>query len=321
MAQYSRKLKKGQGIRWWYKFDYKKKTYSSKCKYLSKNEAKKAEKEHIEELEQKTQKPSQKPVLSLLQAINERLDYVEVKKTPDYFKTNKLYYSILLKHFGNIKINEIKKKDIRELLLKQSIEGKKRGRKNYTVNAMLNVFKALFSYSIDNHEFEFRNPCLGIEPFPVEKKIKYIPSDEDIEAVKSLCDEGQRMLIDFVMETGARINEPLKIVGKDILEKHVVLYTKKSKNSNLVPRKVPKPECIAQVHIQSDERLFVRWIDAPKFLEKKVKKLKQEKWGWHNLRHRRASLWNKEGKSLLEIMLLLGHSNLSTTQNYFQLLP
>ncbi|MCE5249412.1 site-specific integrase [bacterium] len=63
-----------------------------------------------------------------------------------------------------------------------------------------------------------------------------------------------------------------------------------------------------------------RWTAHPRFLEKYVRKLKQKNWGWHNLRHRFASKLSKEGRPLYEIMALLGHSNLSTTQRYLQLL-
>ncbi len=41
------------------------------------------------------------------------------------------------------------------------------------------------------------------------------------------------------METGARINEALALAPKDIYDGYVVLHTRKSKNSNLMPLKVP----------------------------------------------------------------------------------
>lgn len=318
MPQYQRKIK--HGIRWWYKFSYGGLTYHSKAIYLSKNEAKRAENEKYKKVEQQAQNPSQKPDLSLLQVINERLDYIEVKRTKNYYKANKAYYTRLLDHIGDIPISQIKKKDINDFLIEMSKEAKRAGNDNYAVNYMHNLYLALFNHAIEQHELEMRNPCSGIQFFAVKKKIKYIPSDKDIVDVRKLCDPEQLRLFDFVAETAARISEPLKITGKDILEEHVILYTKKSRNSNIVPRKVPKPDCIKDISIGENERLFGRWEDAPNFLERKIKTLKQRRWNWHNLRHRRASLWNKEGKSLFEIMSLLGHSNLSTTQKYLQLL-
>lgn len=86
--------------------------------------------------------------------------------------------------------------------------------------------------------------------------------------------------------------------------------------------KLPKPDCIQTIHIDTDERLFARCSDTPRFLEDKVKELGQRNWSWHNLRHRKASIWhNKEKRPLYEVMVLLGHSNLKTTQGYLQLIP
>ena len=119
---------------------------------------------------------------------------------------------------------------------------------------MINVYKALFNYIIDKHDLNIKNPCNRIDKYPVKKKFKYIPNDEDIEAVKAVCDEGQVMLIDFVRDTGCRISEALRVTGNDILDVVVVLYTKKSRNSDLVPRKILKPECIKDITLQSDQR-------------------------------------------------------------------
>jgi integrase len=62
------------------------------------------------------------------------------------------------------------------------------------------------------------------------------------------------------------------------------------------------------------------WTDHPGFLEKVIKDLKQPRWNWHCLRHRRASIWANDKMPLIEIMQRLGHSNLGTTQRYLQLL-
>ena len=318
MAVYSRRKK--AGLKYWYKFDYKGKTHYSRAIFDTRAEARKAESEKYNEVSNQG-KTSPEVNLGLLHAIEERLDYVQIKKSKSYYEDNKRYYSKLYSHFGDIPIIAITKKQMQDFLLNESKEAHTKGIDNYSINAMLNVYKALFNYAIDNYELIMRNPCKSIEPFPVKQKLKYIPTDEDIKAVQAICDEKQKLLIDFVKETGARINEPLKITGNDITPEYVILYTKKSKFSNLVPRKLPLPVCIKKISIDRDERLFPYWKEKPKFLERKVKELNQSTWNWHNLRHRRASLWNKEGKSLFEIMTFLGHSNLSTTQKYLQLLP
>jgi integrase len=315
MAQYKRKLKHGD--RYWYKFDYHGKTYFSKAVYLSKNEARKAESILYSTLDQNSRNISQKSDFSLIQAINERLDFIQIKKSKRYYIDSKRYFKVFLANFGDISIKSITKAHIYDMLLETSIRLQKEGKDNYTVNAMLRAYKSLFNFIIHKHEINVKNPCLDIEDFSVNKELKYIPSINEIKAVLEICDFEQKELIEFVMNTGCRISEALRITGNDIKSDGIVLYTKKSKNSNLIPRKIPY---LVNKMIKKDERLFSRWTDCPKYLEKKIKKLGVKQWGWHNLRHRKASQWSKEGKPLFEIMSLLGHSSLKTTQIYLQLI-
>jgi len=153
---------------------------------------------------------------------------------------------------------------------------------------------------------------------PIDIKLKYIPTDREVTLVRESLDNGERVLFDFVEQTGYRINEALKLKSEDINEDLVTLWTHKAKNSNLTPRSIPAPDFFAGK--KGKGRVFDRWDNQPRFLEKHIGKLEIRKWSWHNLRHRRASIWASEGRTLLEIMQLLGHTNLSTTQKYLQIL-
>lgn len=319
MGQYSAKLAKG--VRWYYKFDYKRTTYKSEIKYLTKSDARKAESELYASLVKQETNPPVKPKFALSEVMNDRLSIIQAKKGTKYYKTNKLYFKKLLKYKGDVPVNRVSREDIENFLSNESIALKQKNKDNYSVNAMLRSYKALFYYAIDVKDVEMKNPCKRIAPFPIKKKIKYIPPDGDIDAVMNICTREQKFLLSFILETGARINEPLKMLGKDVLPDKIILYTKKSKNSDLVPRKLPLPECLKGKTFKADKRVFPWWSEDPKFLAKKIKKLGQEPWGFHSLRHRRASLWNKEKKTIFDIMVLLGHSSLRTTQLYLQMLP
>lgn len=78
------------------------------------------------------------------------------------------------------------------------------------------------------------------------------------------------------------------------------------------------PDCINGIDRCGD--FFPEWKAYPRFLKEKVKELDLNSWNWHNLRHRRASIWAHSGMAIFEIMIRLGHNNLSTTQKYLQLL-
>ncbi|MGA7721847.1 MAG: site-specific integrase [Ignavibacteriaceae bacterium] len=324
MPQYYRKLKKT--VKWYYKFSFDGKTYFSKCIYLTKGEAKRAETDKYKELDEKRRFPNLKENMKLSALINSRLEEVKTKKGESYLRDNKRYLNKLLDYLGDVWVDDITRADINDLINLSAQRLKGKGKKNYTPNAMIRIYKALFNFGIDNFNLNANNPCKGIKFLSIDKKLKYIPSDREIKALKSKCDVGQILLIDFLMETGARINEALRLSGKDILDNSIVLYTRKSKNSNLTPRKIPTPRCLKGMKFNKDEKVFGRWTKLPKFLSHKLMEMKKYNptvrlWGFHSLRHRYASNLSKEGHPLFEIMSLLGHSNLSTTQLYLQLLP
>ena len=135
------------------------------------------------------------------------------------------YFSMLFKEVGDVSVSSIKKQEINKLILSLSEDLKKRGRGNHAANAMLRSLKALFNYGINIYDLDIKNPCNGIGMYSIDNRIKYIPSDDDIETVKSLCDTEQLRLVQFVIDTGARINEPLCMTFADVHDDYVVLYT------------------------------------------------------------------------------------------------
>lgn len=315
MGQYRRKVKKG--IRWRVVGSYLGKSYYTKAIYLTAKEAKEAEKEIIRQMDEEVRRP--KKEVMFLDFLNVRLDYIKANKSQYYYKEHKRYLKMLLDKVGNKPVDEIKKFEVAEIVNSYSEDLRKRKKTQHKANAMLRIFKATFFYGINLYDLDIKNPCIGLKMNSVDKKLKYIPSDADIEAVIALCNERQKLLIRFVRDTGCRIQEALNLTTEATHSDFIVLYTHKSRNSDLTPRKVPIPDCINGFKWKG--RLFAEWTSHPRFLEDKVKELKQQRWNWHNLRHRYASRLSKEGRPLFEIMCLLGHSNLSTTQGYLQLLP
>lgn len=316
MPQYYRKLSKG--IRWYWKFDYNGKTYHSPCIFISKKEASQSEREKHNQLDEERRYGKQDKPLFLGHMIDDRIHYLKVKYSHGHSEDSKYYLTLFFNYIGNKEIRDISKKEIEDFLLDYSNQLKKKGIDNYQVNAALKCIKSLFNYVIDSYDLIIRNPSKNIKPYSVIRSLKYIPPESEIEKVRGFLNFRQQLLFDFVMETGCRINEALALTFEDITDTYLILYTRKSKNSDRVPRKAEIPNCLKG--ITGIGRVFPEWNDTPKFLDKTLRANKMRVWGWHSLRHRYASILSKSGEPIFSIMSKLGHSNLSTTQKYIQLL-
>ena len=314
MGVYKRKLAKG--LRYFFSGQYRDQKYFSRAIYLTRAECLIDERKKLAEMERNLNNPQNDMMLMAIMSM--RLDEMKANQSNRYYAQTQSYYKMLLKHVGDVPVADVKKAQINLILLEYSKHLKEKGRTNHCANAMLRAYKALFNYAIRIYDIEMRNPCVGIKLFPVDIKLKHIPTEKEISLVRNNLGKEEKFLFDFVKQTCCRINEALRLKYEDIQDGLVTLWTRKAKNSNLTPRRIPIPQCL--IGEKGKGRIFIRWDKIPGFIENRVDDIGGKRWNWHNLRHRRASLWAKEGKTLLEIMQLLGHSNLSTTQKYLQIL-
>lgn len=313
MGAYARKLKT-RGTRWFYSGMYLGVKYHSKAIYLTKKETLKAEREKRDEIDNNVRHPEKMKFMTL---IEHRLDDIQTTKSKFYYNENRRYFKKALEAWGNIDVQDITKQMVNKLLMDESKRLKTNGRSNHKVNAMIRSLKALFNYGNKVFDLDIKNPCIFVM-YPVDINLKYIPSEDDILAVKAKGTAMQNFLMDFIDQTGCRIMEAIRFTYEDIDDELITLWTRKAKFSNLTPRRIPKPDCI-NGHTGTG-KVFTDWESYPRFLEERIAALKQRKWNWHNLRHRRASIWAKEGLTTFEIMVRLGHNNLQTTMKYLQLL-
>ncbi|MFA7382867.1 MAG: tyrosine-type recombinase/integrase [Desulfurivibrionaceae bacterium] len=306
MGAYKRKLSKGD--RWFFSGQHINKKYFSKAIFLTKKEAVTAEREELARIDEQTRRPRGKIDLHTL--MTARLDYIKGHKSNDYYKANQRYLKKLLGAVGNISAEEVRKEDIHRLVMEESARLKASNKTQHHANGMLRALKALFNWGNKIYDLDIRNPC-NLDFMKIDKKIKHLPKEKEIDQVRESLTPTQRLLFDFVDETGCRIMEAIRFTSEDVRGDNIVLYTRKAKNSDLTPRVIPRPKCIES--LIWDGKLFKEWKMYPRFLEGKA-----NGWNWHNLRHRRASIWANEGRSIFEMMHLLGHSNMSTTMIYLQ---
>ena len=317
MSVQQRFLKRIGQVRFRYLGSFRGLKYCSPAKYKTREEAEEAERIY------KLHQSGEHQLLSDFVAL--RIETLSLTRSLDYVKENRRILNKMLDIFGDISVAHISKPMIHKLLLGYSSDLKQRGKTQHKVNSMIRILKAFFNYCIDIQEVEMKNPVKGIPKFSITHKLKYIPPQRHIDEVALHLNQRQWELYRFVEETGCRVMEAVRLNANECQPRgrfpHVVLWTRKAKNSDLTPRRIPFPECLRGGHLARSGRVYPEWTSYPTFLYDTLRGLElSPKWNWHNLRHRRASIWAHEGMSIVEIMQRLGHSNLSTTQIYLQLL-
>jgi len=312
MGVYGRKIK--IGWRYYSKGQHLNVPYCSKAIFLTKKQAEKWERAEKERIEAEARNPV--PAVNFKELIERRLDDIQTRKSKDYYRESRRYFKLALDEWGDIDIRNISKAMVNDLARGEALRLSKEGKTYYKVNSLLRALKALFNYGHKLFDTD-HNPC-NLDLYPINVKMKYIPPDEDIEAVKALCNSSQRFLLEFADQTACRINEAVRFRYDDIMPNGIILWTRKSRNSNLTPRRLSFiPECL--IGKKGFGKVF-KYSGLPRFLERKIALLGQPVWSWHSLRHRRASIWATEGKEVFWIQHQLGHQNTIITMRYLQLL-
>jgi integrase len=183
------------------------------------------------------------------------------------------------------------------------------------------------------------NPTRGIDFFPVEKRIKYVPPREDVLRVILAADTDTQDYLWTIAFTMGRMTEINLLTWQEInfQSRCVVLYTRKKKGGHLTPRRVPMTdklfELLSHRHRNRDKRIpwvfwhrywdrkAGQWTVGPYKERKRIMKTLCKKAGvkyfrYHALRHFGASLLDQANVPIGSIQRLLGHENRATTEIY-----
>ena len=245
---------------------------------------------------------------------DKRLKELKLKRSDKFFKENEKFIKNLILIWGNKK--EITRKDVEEFLNERAKHSP------FVANKELRFIKALFNHGVNREWFTY-NPAGKVGFFPVDKKRKYIPPREDVEAVLKVVNDEQRDYLLTIIGTLGRVNEINKLEWSDIYDDYLVLETRKAKNSNLKERNIPLNKTLKRVFKKRKEGFVFTRRGKPygyrsKFLKNACKKAKVKVFTYHNLRHYGASLLADAGVPLTTIQYLLGHEKVTTTDIYLQ---
>jgi integrase len=331
-----RRLQSGK-VRWRYYGSYKGEKFYSSAKYLNEGECLVARSAHLERLATKGTNH-----MKLGDCVRMRIEELELRHTQRYAVQCEAYLQIAVDRFGaDTPLFDISRDQIQSLLNSEARRLKGNGSDNYSVNRLRTDLHALIQWTIDRYELKAHNVVTKIPKFPIQERTKYIPEDWELELVEKYLNPKQRLLFLFVLSSGCRVGEALKLRAKDIdFDKGLVsLQSRKSKDGSLIIRKIPMPLMCKELRVPKspNSRVFKTWNRHPAFLLKCIDRINRERdkvpdlshwhssWGkpkkiqrfnWHNLRHAFVGKLLTQGVPIYEVMLRVGHKNVMITMAY-----
>ncbi|HEY8421446.1 MAG TPA: tyrosine recombinase [Thermoclostridium sp.] len=215
------------------------------------------------------------------------------------------------------------------------------GRAITTISRSLASIRAFYRFLI-SHDFMKGNPTIGVESPKVEKKIPQILSVEEVEILlnqpKKMGLKGvrDRAMLELLYSTGIRVSE---LISLDVSDLDLQNYSLRCRNSNR-ERTIPiSKKCIDvmkeylekvrpfMLKSKNEQALFVN-TNGNRLTRQgfwKIVKYYTSKANInkditpHTLRHSFAAHLVQRGQNLKDVQMMLGHSDISSTQVYLQI--
>lgn len=326
MSVYSQK---GKG--WRYDFTLQGIRYTNAW-FKTKTEAKQAEARRKEEILNPKQEKETLTDMGFLELVNRRLDHLKAYNSVTHYRDHVYMAKRWIKKWKNLSCGTISIDEIQSFIIKRSRVSA------YTANHELRCLRAMFNLGIKRRWIS-ANPTQGIPFLPVEKRMKYVPTKEDVLRVIMAASPDIQDYLWTIKETMGRVSEINRLTWADINfgDKSVILYTRKKKGGHLTPRKVPMTNRLFQVlshrfdhrDTKKDwvfwhrywDRKKKEWVEGPYKDRKKIMKSLCKRAGvryfrFHPLRHLGASILDNANVNLGSIQRILGHENRTTTEIY-----
>ncbi len=330
--------KKGKG--WRYDFTLNGNRYTEAW-FKTKREANLAEAKKREEIENplppisKTQPELTGTGITFLGLVNRRLDHVKAYNSKRHYSDYKYMARRWAKEWKQFECDDIHTEMVRKYLLKRL-----KDRSAFTANKDLRYLRALFNFAMHpTRDWIKTNPTRGIEFFPTEKRIKYVPSKQDVLRVIMAAEPETQDYLWTIALTIGRMGEINRLCWQDVdfETSNLTLYTRKKKGGHLTPRRIPmtgklfdilfrrfskrdkaKPWVFWHRYWHRTDR---QWIDGPYRDRKRVmttlcKKAGVKYFRFHALRHFGATMLDAEKVPIGAIQRILGHENRTTTEIY-----
>ncbi len=322
---------------WRYDFTLKGKRHTEAW-FKTKQEARQAEARRREALKNPATTWNQETPTGMvfLAFVNARLDHVKAYNSERHYQELLYMARRWVRQWGNLRCEDLTTPMVEKFILER------RKVSAFTANKEIRYLRAAFNFG-KKKKLTAVNPLDGIDFFPVEKRIKYVPSSVDIDKVIALADPESQDYLWTIRETMARMSEINRLTWDDVSleDRYVVLYTRKKRGGHLTPRRIPMTDKLLEVFSrrfqerdQSKPWVFWHrywsrkdneWREGPyrdrkKFMKTLCREAGVKYFRFHALRHAGASIMENGNVSIGTIQKILGHENRTTTEIYLHTL-
>jgi integrase len=272
-----------------------------------------------------------------LRAVPTFSDFVENRYLPfakerlKSYRDHEGFYRLRLKAlWGSRRLDEIKAPDVAELQDRL----RRQGLSNATVNRYTAFVRRVFNLALRWEAYEGRNPAVHAEMRREQHRDRYLGPDQLRALFRALAVERNRSAagaIALLAATGARRGEALGARWVDIDWERQLWTIPISKSGRR--RHIPLSKAAVAILGRQAEETASEWVFPG---EDPAKPMHDVKKAWvrvkalagldgdlriHDLRHTFASTLVGKGRSLHEVGVLLGHSQVSMTMRYAHLAP
>jgi integrase len=245
------------------------------------------------------------------------LRWAKLHRKVNTFKRYERSITQLLKHFGPIFLNDIKRQNIEEFKdkRKKSVSGS-------TINRDLACLRKLFNNAIAD-EFIDLNPLFKTEFFKEPKKsVNFLSEEEARRLIKSCDNEVTKSFVVIGLNTGMRLSEilSLKWVQINFEDNLITLKDTKNNKEDTIPMNDTLVEYLSSLKIKENYVISQddgsRCINFRKHWTRVVKIAKLPHCTPHYLRHTWATMLVRAGVDLLTLKELGRWSDLTLVERY-----
>ena len=326
---------KGKG--WRYDFTLNGKRHTGQW-FRTKSEARMAEAARRKEGEEAVPEVATEQIeptltgISFLELVNQRLDFVKAYRSHKHYQTHVYHARRWVKHWGKKPCEEISRADIQKFVLSRARVSA------HCANQEIRYLRATFNWGIKNDLIQ-ADPTKGMEFLPVEKRLRFVPTPEEIDQVMAVADPDTQDYLWAIKDTMGRMSEINRLTWEDVNleQRFLILYTRKKRGGSLTPRKVyltkrlfsildrrfrerdkGKPWVFWHTYWSSKtgEKTSGPYTDRKKVMRTLCKKAGVKYFRFHALRHAGASQLDQANIPLGTIQKILGHENRTTTEIY-----